>query len=223
MAIQDDILNAKQIAQSNIPIYVVPDNQRSMYSSNLLPSAGQLVSKNINNGVFAGYNPGTKTLGGKNFDEGKRSRAVAEALAKEQFDFEKKDSDRKFEYNKMDNDRSYNLALQKAYQSSNEASIKPPTVRENFQAVKNGAISLLDTLLQPNASGEEGAQGFYQEGLSPQDAVSEVVKKLNSQLGGMDLTESEYNSVINMLYYAAGLIPPEKNKSDDSFLGELYK
>lgn len=91
MAIQDDILAAKQ-NQQKIPVYVVPDDVNSgkaSYGNERVglsgPGAFQFPGKN----VYSPFAPGTKTLGGRQqelneqkWQEELRQISVAEQLAK---------------------------------------------------------------------------------------------------------------------------------------------
>lgn len=93
MSIQDNILTAKQVQQSEIPVYVVPDEpggQRPSYGNERVGLSGPGMYQFPGKNVYSPFAPGTKTLASRGFDEEKRAKSVAEALAKQELEANKK-------------------------------------------------------------------------------------------------------------------------------------
>ena len=90
MTIQESLLTAKQLQNSSIPVYVVPNQpggNKPSYGDELLGQAGPgNYQYNFGKSTYAPFAPGTQTLATKELDEQKRAQAVAEAIDKQKLE-----------------------------------------------------------------------------------------------------------------------------------------
>lgn len=93
MTIQESLLTAKQLQNSSIPVYVVPDQPggtKPSYGDELLGQAGPgNYQYNFGKSTYAPFAPGTQTLAAKELDEQKRAQAVAEAIDQQKLELDK--------------------------------------------------------------------------------------------------------------------------------------
>lgn len=208
------------INSQDIPIDIVPDYRAGG------KNYGQELANNQPRGTYkygagpstySNIAPGTKTLGYRaqelneaQFEEDKRATALAEqiSLAK--------------------------LAMQRA----NSGSAKEPTDKEKFSAIQSSALNYMNDLMQTQPTGvisgndagifagTGGQQMGYSGGMSPEKAAEETVKLVQEQLGDMGISRTDYENLVKMIYYSAGLEPPSSKTTataDKDDLAELEK
>jgi hypothetical protein len=194
----------------DVPVDIIPD--KLLERTKIITDA--IMNNRNENPIYMPFAPGAKTLASRELDDGifRDRRNFDEDVFRDR---------RNFEEDKRQFDRS--MALRTASASkSGSSNIKPPTDKERYQAIQAGAINHLQSLLQSSQETYEPFKALNQafgypqkeitlnKKISPEEAVNQTIQKIQSQLGDMGLTPTEYNNLVKMLYYSAGLEPVQK-------------
>lgn len=207
--------------KKDIPIDIVPDDQMQSALGQSLGGVDTLLqalnANNIDRPSYTSVPVGTPTMAREGFDEGIRQYDQSFAEGQRQFDQSFAEGQRQF-----DSSMAARLAGGGSRSSSGGVgggSIKPPTEKEKLMAIQAGAINYMKDLMTNLPTG----MGVIKPP-SPELAVKDTIRMIQSQLGELQLTSSEYNNLVKMLYNAAGVDPSSgKENSNDilSLLGGL--
>jgi len=161
------------------------------------------------------YKPGTKTLGSKTLDEEKRASGVKEALAQ-------KELDEMVRSNKADEAYKW-AALNRGGGGGGGGNPSQATI---LNAIRNGAVQYAQNLTKGEpfqaSRGLWKGQTFMSSGMDPQKAAESTVSMLQSKLGELPISSSNYNDIEKQIYVSLGLpVPTAKQGSNQSTADDL--
>lgn len=118
----------------------------------------------------------------------------------------------------------YDDLAMKWYNANNKkvAAAKEPTAKETLDAIRSGAIKYAQNLVAGNPftveRGLEKGKTYLESGKTAEEAAQETINMLNSQLGEMNLSDSQYEDIVKQIYRSLGMDPSNK---DNDVLAQL--
>lgn len=215
MAIADELITALDRGQ-DIPIDIIPDRSigGAGYGQELVVQQPAGTYKyGPGPSTYLSTAPGTKTLQSKAFEENKRHNLVAEELSQKQFEA----------------DEAYRRAsLAKRGSGGGSSGGSNLSNTELLNAIRNGAIQYAQRLTQgepfKETRGLYKGQTFMSSGETPENAAKLTIKMLQSELGNLPISNSNYNDIVKQVYLSLGLEPPTSgSSSNDDLMAALER